>query len=54
MNAGGRAFLEIQFDQRDLALSIAADSPGWDDAKVLKDYAGNSRVLSVRRDVKVP
>jgi release factor glutamine methyltransferase len=46
---GGRIFLEIAFDQGDLARQIAADYPAFEDVKVLKDYTGNERVLTARR-----
>jgi release factor glutamine methyltransferase len=44
----GRAFLEIAFDQGEKALAIASTTEGLEDAKILKDAAGNDRVLSVR------
>ena len=47
--AGGRVYLEIAFDQGDLALRAAAEHPAFEDARVLKDYNGNDRVLTARK-----
>ena len=46
---GGRIYLEIAFDQGELALQLAAERDGFDDVRVLKDYAGHERVLTARR-----
>ena len=46
--SGGRVFLEIAFDQRDLALEAAAECTMFRDIMVLKDYGGNDRVLTAR------
>ena len=45
----GHIFLEIAFDQADLAKSIAAEHPDFKDARILKDHAGHDRVLTARR-----
>jgi len=44
---GGQVFLEIAFDQGELARSLAAENPAYRDAKILKDYSGHDRVLNV-------
>jgi release factor glutamine methyltransferase len=46
---GGRIYLEIAFDQGDLATQIASGRPEYDDVRVLKDFAGRDRVLTARR-----
>lgn len=46
---GGRIFLEIQFDHGPAALGLVAEHPGLADWRVLKDQAGNDRVLSARK-----
>ncbi len=46
LNAGGRMFLEIAFDQGPLALEVAREYAGWADVRVLKDLNGNDRVLT--------
>ena len=45
----GHIFLEIGFDQADLAKSIAADHPEFKEVRILKDHAGHDRVLTARR-----
>jgi release factor glutamine methyltransferase len=45
----GRIFLEIAYDQGDLALQIAAEHPAFTNAKILKDHAGHDRVLTAQR-----
>ena len=42
---GGRLMLEIAFDQHETALAMAADYPAFTDAKIIRDYGGNPRVL---------
>jgi release factor glutamine methyltransferase len=49
LTPGGRMYLEIQFDQADAAREAAAAVPGYDDVRILKDYGGNDRVLTVRK-----
>lgn len=46
---GGRVYLEIAFDQAELALRIAAEHDAFDEVRVLKDFGGRDRVLSLRR-----
>jgi len=47
--AGGRVYLEIAFDQGKLAMQVASEYPAFDEAKVLKDFGGHDRVLTLRR-----
>jgi release factor glutamine methyltransferase len=46
---GGQIFLEIAFDQADLARQIAGEHAEFADVRILKDQAGNHRVLTARR-----
>ena len=46
---GGRVYLEIQFDQGERALELVRSYADLEDAKVLKDYGGNDRVVSAKR-----
>ena len=46
---GGRVFLEIAYDQGELALQTAAARPQFDDVRILKDFGGRDRVLSARK-----
>jgi release factor glutamine methyltransferase len=46
---GGQVFLEIAFDQAELAMKIAGEHAEFAEARVLKDQAGNQRVLTMRR-----
>ncbi len=45
---GARIFLEIAFDQGPAALAIAAKDERFEEAKILRDHAGNDRVLTAR------
>ena len=45
---GGRVYLEIAYDQGELALEAAAQQPALEEARILKDHAGNDRVLTAR------
>jgi release factor glutamine methyltransferase len=47
--AGGRVFLEIQFDQAAIAKQIAAEQNALEDVRVLKDHAGHDRVLTAKK-----
>jgi release factor glutamine methyltransferase len=47
--SGGHVFLEIAFDQGDLARQIAAAHPEYADVRILKDQGGRDRVLTARR-----
>ena len=49
LNAGGRIFLEIAFDQGPLAKEVAEGMPGWDEIRILKDHAGHDRVLAAKK-----
>ena len=42
-------YLEIAFDQGEAAIEAAAKVPGYEDWRVLKDYSGNDRVLTLRK-----
>ena len=46
---GGRLYLEIAFDQGESARAVAAKFPAFADVKILRDYAGNDRVLYLRK-----
>ena len=46
---GAHIFLEIAFDQADLARQIAAEHSEFTDVRIFKDHAGNNRVLAARR-----
>src|SRR2546423_1795720 len=39
----GRVYLEIAFDQGPAARNLAAEYEGFEDARILKDHAGNDR-----------
>lgn len=45
----GRVFLEIAYDQGDAATQIAANYPAFEEPRILKDYGGRDRVLTVRK-----
>lgn len=49
VRSGGRVLLEIAYDQEEPAREMAAAFPAFEDAKVLRDYAGQPRVLMVTR-----
>ncbi|MBV8779782.1 MAG: peptide chain release factor N(5)-glutamine methyltransferase [Phycisphaerae bacterium] len=46
---GGRVYLEIAYDQGDAARALAATFPAYTEVKILRDYAGNDRVLYLRK-----
>jgi len=46
---GSRIFLEIAFDQAEAARQVAAEYAEFADVRILKDQAGNDRVLTARR-----
>jgi release factor glutamine methyltransferase len=46
---GAPVFLEIAFDQGPAALAMAAEHDAFQDVRVLRDHAGNDRVLTARR-----
>jgi release factor glutamine methyltransferase len=45
---GSHIFLEIAFDQAQPARQLAAEHPQFTDVRILKDHAGNDRVLTAR------
>jgi release factor glutamine methyltransferase len=47
--SGGRIYLEIAFDQGDLAREIASGREMFDEVRILKDFGGRDRVLTARR-----
>jgi release factor glutamine methyltransferase len=46
---GGRVYLEIAFDQGDLAREVGSAYPGFDEVRILKDFGGRDRVLALKR-----
>jgi release factor glutamine methyltransferase len=46
---GGRVFLEIAFDQGAAAKEMAMKYDAFEDVRVLKDYGGRDRVLTMRK-----
>jgi release factor glutamine methyltransferase len=46
---GGRMYLEIAFDQADLARQVAGEHADFSEIRILKDQAGNDRVLAAKR-----
>lgn len=49
LRASGRIFVEIAFDQGDAAKTIAAVSEDFEQPAILKDHAGNDRVVGAVR-----
>jgi release factor glutamine methyltransferase len=49
LRGGGRVLLEIAFDQAHAARAMLADHPDFSDVQILKDHAGNDRVLTAVR-----
>jgi release factor glutamine methyltransferase len=49
LNASGRVFLEIAFDQGKLALEVAGQYEGLQDIRILKDINGQDRVLTATK-----
>jgi release factor glutamine methyltransferase len=47
--SGGRVFLEIAFDQGELAREKGDSYGNFDDVRILKDFGGRDRVLTLRR-----
>jgi release factor glutamine methyltransferase len=45
---GGHIFIEIAYDQGEVAIQLAGEHPQFIEAKILKDHAGNDRVLTAR------
>jgi release factor glutamine methyltransferase len=46
---GARVFLEIAFDQGPAALAMASEHTAFEGVRILRDQAGNDRVLTARR-----
>jgi release factor glutamine methyltransferase len=46
---GGRVYLEIAFDQGDLAREVGEGYDAFDEVRILKDFGGRDRVLTLRR-----
>ncbi|HSZ58108.1 MAG TPA: peptide chain release factor N(5)-glutamine methyltransferase [Tepidisphaeraceae bacterium] len=46
---GGRIYLEIAFDQGELAKQVASEYPAFEDVRILKDFGGRDRVLTARK-----
>jgi release factor glutamine methyltransferase len=46
---GGRIYLEIQFDQGPTVVDLASAHAEFEDVRILKDHAGNPRVVTARR-----
>jgi release factor glutamine methyltransferase len=49
LRAGGRILLEIAFDQAEIARLLASEYADFQEVMILKDYAGNDRVLAATR-----
>jgi release factor glutamine methyltransferase len=49
LRSGGRIFIEIAYDEGEAALEITRKHEAFADARILKDHAGNDRVLTGRR-----
>lgn len=49
LRPGGQIYLEIAFDQAELAKQVFREHPLFEDVKILKDYAGKDRVITARR-----
>lgn len=47
--AGGRVFLEIAFDQGELAREVAAKYEAFQEVRILRDFGGRDRVLTAQR-----
>jgi release factor glutamine methyltransferase len=45
--SGGRVYLEIAFDQGELAREVGAAYTAYDEARILKDFGGRDRVLTL-------
>jgi release factor glutamine methyltransferase len=50
LRSGGRIFFEIAFNQAEQALKVCSEYQDFSDVRILKDHAGNDRVLTgIRR-----
>jgi len=52
LRPGGYVMMEIAFDQEESALALLADKPEWTGGRILRDYAGQPRVLMAQRAEK--
>jgi release factor glutamine methyltransferase len=50
---GGRLYAEIQFDQGPAVTKLASSYEALEDVRVLKDFAGNPRVVTARKKTPV-
>lgn len=46
---GGRVYLEIAYDQGELALEVASHYSDFENARLLKDFGGRDRALTARK-----
>ncbi|HEY7089892.1 MAG TPA: peptide chain release factor N(5)-glutamine methyltransferase [Tepidisphaeraceae bacterium] len=49
LRSGGRIFFEIAFDQAEQVLALASDFVDFVEPRILRDHAGNDRVLTALR-----
>lgn len=49
LRSGGRFFIEIAYDEGEAALEIARKHEAFEDVRILKDHAGNDRVVTGKR-----
>lgn len=49
LTPNGQIFLEIAFDQGELAMQIAGEYDAFTDARLLKDFGGRDRVLALKK-----
>jgi release factor glutamine methyltransferase len=49
LRSGGRFFVEIAYDEGEAALAIARKQEVFEETRVLKDHAGNDRVVTGKR-----
>ena len=47
--AGGRLYVEMQFDQAAAAMELARAAGGWTDLQILRDLGGRERALFARK-----
>ncbi|OGR05804.1 MAG: protein-(glutamine-N5) methyltransferase, release factor-specific [Deltaproteobacteria bacterium RIFOXYD12_FULL_50_9] len=53
LKAGGWFFMEIGFDQEEYVLELFRKMSGYDNVRVIRDYAGLPRVLQARKTATV-
>lgn len=49
LTPSGRIYLEIAFDQGELAQQLAREYPAFEDVRILKDFGGRDRVLTAKK-----